>query len=197
MGEAGGFFLRGIVKGSGGMVEQNTYSRCEEIYRKVTEALIEKNISISTMESCTSGCIASLITDTEGASSVMIGGFVTYCNEAKIKCGVPAEIIDAYGVYSEETAAAMAEAVRDYFDTDVSVGVTGSLGRTDPANADSIPGQVFFAIDFQGKIYRFFLNGISGKDRHESKLMIADYVGIELMKLVADQSVLKSTNSAE
>lgn len=36
-------------------------------YRKITETLIEKGKTITTMESCTSGLIASLITDTEGA----------------------------------------------------------------------------------------------------------------------------------
>ena len=39
-------------------------------YRKITEKLIEKEKTITTMESCTSGLIASLITDTEGASAV-------------------------------------------------------------------------------------------------------------------------------
>ena len=44
-------------------------------YKKLTETLREKNISITTMESCTSGQIASLITDTEGASGIMKGAF--------------------------------------------------------------------------------------------------------------------------
>ena len=52
--------------------------------------LIEHGISISTMESCTSGLLASAITDTEGASAIFKGGFVTYSNEAKIRQGVPA-----------------------------------------------------------------------------------------------------------
>ena len=52
-------------------------------YHKLTEELREKNISITTMESCTSGQIASLITDTEGASGIIKGAFVTYSNEAK------------------------------------------------------------------------------------------------------------------
>ena len=59
-------------------------------YRKLTKFLIEKNLTITTMESATSGQIASLITDTEGSSAVLKGAFVTYCNEAKIMQGVPA-----------------------------------------------------------------------------------------------------------
>ena len=62
-------------------------------YRRLTKLLIERGMTISTMESATSGQIASLITDTEGSSAVLKGAFVTYCNEAKIMQGVPAEIL--------------------------------------------------------------------------------------------------------
>ncbi|MDO4805372.1 MAG: nicotinamide-nucleotide amidohydrolase family protein [Lachnospiraceae bacterium] len=151
------------------------------LYEKLTRTLIEKGLTVSVMESCTSGCIASLLTDTEGASAVMRGGFVTYCNEAKIRCGVPAETIEKYGVYSEETAAAMAEAVKKFYKTDIAIGVTGSLGRTDPANEDSVPGQVYLAIAFGDDLYRYSLDGISGRSRHESKLLIAEHVGRALL----------------
>jgi PncC family amidohydrolase len=90
-------------------------------YQKLTETLREKNISITTMESCTSGQIASLITDTEGASGIMKGAFVTYSNEAKIMQGVPEEIIDKYSVYSKETACAMADACRKTYNADFGV----------------------------------------------------------------------------
>ena len=53
-------------------------------YRRLTKLLIEKKMTITTMESATSGQIASLITDTEGSSAVLKGAFVTYCNEAKL-----------------------------------------------------------------------------------------------------------------
>ena len=64
-------------------------------YGRLTRLLIRQNISVTTMESCTSGQIASLITDTEGASAVFRGAYVTYCNAAKIALGVPAEVIEA------------------------------------------------------------------------------------------------------
>ena len=65
-------------------------------YKKLTKLLIERGMTITTMESATSGQIASLITDTEGSSAVLKGAFVTYCNEAKIMQGVPAEILEKY-----------------------------------------------------------------------------------------------------
>ena len=121
-------------------------------YAKLTSTLIEKELTISTMESCTSGLIASLLTDIDGSSKATKGSFVTYSNEAKIACGVPAEVIDTYGVYSEETAIEMAKNSRKAYAADIGMGVTGSLGTADPNNRDSVPGEVFFAIDYHGAV---------------------------------------------
>ena len=49
---------------------------------------------------CTSGLIASLITDTEGASAIFPGGYVTYLNETKVLVGVDPSVIEIHGVYS-------------------------------------------------------------------------------------------------
>lgn len=117
-----------------------------EKYEKLTKFLISKKISITTMESCTSGQIASLITDTEGASAIMKGAFITYSNEAKIKAGVSAETIEKYGVYSAETSLEMAKECLEYFNANIGIGVTGSFGNADPNNPDSVPGEVYFSI---------------------------------------------------
>ena len=90
-------------------IESSEDFSCQVIeanYHKLTEILIKKGITVTTMESCTSGLIASLITDSEGASAIFKGGFVTYSNEAKILNGVSESIINDYGVYSPETAKA-------------------------------------------------------------------------------------------
>ena len=50
-------------------------------------------ILITTMESCTAGQIASLLTDTSGSSAIIEGAFVTYSNEAKIQIGVSDTIL--------------------------------------------------------------------------------------------------------
>ena len=42
-------------------------------YEKLTELLTKRNLTITTMESATSGQIASLLTDTEGASAILQG----------------------------------------------------------------------------------------------------------------------------
>ncbi len=153
-------------------------------YAALTRFLIERNLSITTMESCTSGQIASLITDTEGASAIMKGAFITYSNEVKVMEGVPKETIDTYGVYSRETADAMARTCREKLSADIGIGVTGSFGNVDPANPDSVPGEVYFAI------YAKELSVV----RHETipvqdsrlayKLYVADLIADTLMDLL-------------
>lgn len=115
-------------------------------YGELVKMLIARKLSIATMESCTGGQIASLLTDTEGSSEVFKGGFVTYRNEAKTLNGVPESVIDKFGVYSSVTAAFMAEACKARLGSTIGIGITGSFGNTDPNNADSIPGEVYFAI---------------------------------------------------
>ena len=119
-------------------------------WRTLTETLIRRQLTITTMESATAGQLASLITDTEGSSAVLHGAFVTYCNEAKILQGVPAEVISKYTVYSKETACAMADAAGSAYDADIAIGVTGTMGNVDPANPDaSQPGDVYYAFCFR------------------------------------------------
>ena len=130
-----------------GALDAKGAEEVRSMYRRLTETLIARGLSITTMESCTAGQIASLITDTEGASAILKGAFVTYSNEAKVLQGVPEETIRRFGVYSPETAEAMAQACRKAYRADIGVGITGSMGNIDPANRDSVPGEVYFAID--------------------------------------------------
>lgn len=154
-------------------------------YKKLTKLLIEKNMTITTMESCTSGQLASLITDTEGASAVLKGAFVTYCNEAKIMQGVPEEIIEKYSVYSKETACAMADACRKAYNADIGVGVTGTMGNVDPENAStSVPGQVWFAFSLKEKTIPFFIELSPQPTRFEYKMAVAKEVANELLNLI-------------
>lgn len=159
-----------------------------EKYRQLTLRLIREGRSITTMESCTSGQIASLITDTEGASAIIKGAFVTYSNEAKIRQGVPAEVIRAYGVYSTETAEAMATACRDAYQADIGIGVTGTFGNADPENPDSVPGEVYFAIAFPKMVRSRHLQVPPQSSRLAYKLYMADVVADAVTDALAEMS---------
>ena len=153
-------------------------------FRHITKTLIEKKLTITTMESCTSGLVASLLTDTEGSSAVMKGAFVTYSNEAKIQQNVPAEVIEKYGVYSEETAVEMAKASQRAYKADIAVGVTGTMGNVDPANNDSTPGEVFFAIAHGESAPSFHIFVPAQGSRYEYKLYVADAIADEIARVM-------------
>ena len=165
-----------------------TYNEAEvrEGYQEITRLLIRRKRSITTMESCTAGLLATLLTNTEGSSGILKGAFVTYSNEAKIRAGVPAEVIRKYGVYSEETAAEMAKACRAAFHADIGIGVTGSFGNPDPANADSVPGRIFFALDLGGRVMVFSRELLPEPSRYEYKMTAAALVLKELRELLAE-----------
>ncbi|MGZ5822457.1 MAG: CinA family protein, partial [Hyphomicrobium sp.] len=67
-----------------------------------------RGLRLATVESCTGGLVAVLLTEIAGASAVVERGFITYSNDAKSELvGVDAALIAAHGAVSEEVARAM------------------------------------------------------------------------------------------
>ena len=165
-----------------------TSMRCvREKYHKLTELLIEHGLTITTMESATSGQIASLITDTEGSSAILKGAFITYSNEAKILMGVPEEIISRYSVYSVETAKAMAERCAEIYHANIGIGVTGTMGNIDPANAtDSVPGHVYYAVCLNGTTVCRQKTLAPEASRLLYKLAVADHIAQLVFELLGN-----------
>jgi len=151
-------------------------------YREITLELIKRNISISTCESCTSGQIASLLTDTEGASAVFSGAYVTYSNVVKELLGVSEAVINRYGVYSVETAEAMAGVCRERFEADLGVGVTGTFGNIDPYNEDSVLGVIYFSIAGADGFHTYRKELPICPSRYAYKLAAAGLIAEELKK---------------
>ncbi len=113
---------------------------------KVVNLLIERKEQIATMESCTGGGLANMITNIPGASEILLYSAVTYSNEYKIKMGVSKETIDKFTVYSMETAIDMAKAISEFAHSNYGVGITGKLKRSDPNNITENDDLVYFAI---------------------------------------------------
>ncbi len=153
-------------------------------WNKIVTKLIDQNLTIATMESCTGGEIASEITNISGASSVLKESYVTYCNEAKIKQGVPADIIEKYTVYSQEVAIEMAKAVKRQANSDIGVGVTGQLGRIDPNNPFDKLNYVWYAIINQNEELEVRQISVPNVERKEQKDIIADAVATSILLLI-------------
>ena len=160
-------------------------SSVRDKYHRLTKLLIDQNLMITAMESATSGQIASLITDTEGSSAIFKGSFVTYSNEAKLRMGVPEDIIRRYSVYSVQTAEAMATCCAAFYNADIGIGVTGTMGNVDPANADdSVPGCVYFAVYFRGTIISRAVKIEPQGSRLRYKLAAAEKIADTLLSLI-------------
>jgi nicotinamide-nucleotide amidase len=84
---------------------------------------------IATAESCTAGLLAARLTDRPGSSDYVMGGVVSYSNEAKTQLlGVDPALIEAHGAVSEPVAEAMAAGALERFGADTAVAITGIAG---------------------------------------------------------------------
>lgn len=96
-------------------------------------ALLERcqssGVRLATVESCTGGLLAGLLTSVAGSSAVFERGWVTYTNEAKAECvGVDAALLARHGAVSAEVAQAMAAGGLIHSPADLAVSITGIAG---------------------------------------------------------------------
>jgi nicotinamide-nucleotide amidase len=116
----------------------------------VLHTLGEKNLTLTTAESCTGGLISALLTDIPGSSSVFDRGFITYSNASKTAMlGVDASVIAQHGAVSEPVARAMALGAKAKASTDMAVAVTGIAGPGG-GSAEKPVGLVFIAVAHAG-----------------------------------------------
>jgi nicotinamide-nucleotide amidase len=116
----------------------------ETLEGSIGDMLQERSQTLSSMESCTGGLFASVVTDVPGAAQFFKGGLVTYWTDMKMDEGVDPRVIDDYGVISPETALAMAKTVRARLHTDYGLGITGVAGP-DPQEGKA-PGTVHVGV---------------------------------------------------
>ncbi|MFT6901067.1 MAG: nicotinamide-nucleotide amidase [Colwellia sp.] len=112
----------------------------------------QKNLKITTAESCTGGLIASELTKVSGSSASFEAGFVTYSNRIKSKLlNVDENIIKQYGAVSEETVRAMATGALAITDADLVMAVSGIAGP-DGGTKEKPVGSVWVAWGNKDKI---------------------------------------------
>ena len=101
---------------------------------------------IATAESCTAGLLAARLTDRPGSSDYVMGGVVSYANDAKAQLlGVDPALIEENGAVSEPVAEAMAAGALQRFGADTAVAITGIAGP-DGGTAEKPVGTVSFTV---------------------------------------------------
>ena len=116
------------------------------------QLLVSKGKTRARADSCTGGLISAAITSVSGSSAVMDMSICTYAISAKERfIGVPAAIIDKYGVVSAETAAAMAEGVRKTAGSNIGISVTGIAGPTGAEPGKPV-GTVYIGLSVAGNM---------------------------------------------
>ncbi|HHW38947.1 MAG TPA: competence/damage-inducible protein A [Bacillales bacterium] len=131
------------------------------LYKEVFELLKTKKMTVSSAESLTGGGFANELTNFAGSSSVFKGSIVCYDTEVKRNVlQVPAEVIEDFGVVSQECAKHMAENVRKLLNTDIGISFTGVAG---PDEQEGKPvGTVFVGMAINGQDTRVFPLNLAG-----------------------------------
>ena len=107
-------------------------------------ALLERGLTLATMESVSGGFLANTITEAPDSSRWYRGGSVTYTRAAMAAAGVDASTLEKHGEASQAAANAMAVAARQATAADFGIGVAGVLGPDEVEGQR--PGTIFIAI---------------------------------------------------
>lgn len=107
-------------------------------------ALVARNETLVTAESCSAGLLAATLANVPGASNWLEGGVVAYTAAAKqAQLGVSSELLEQHGIVSEEVALAMCNGALEVSAATVALGITGWAGPE--AGDDQAPGTVCLA----------------------------------------------------
>lgn len=118
---------------------------------ELVQRLVHRGITIATAESLTAGALASRIAEVPGASSVLLGGVVSYSNQVKQSLlVVDPELLEARGAVDGEVAAQMALGAAKACGAEIGISTTGVAGP-EPHQGKSV-GTVYVGIAAVGGV---------------------------------------------
>ena len=108
-----------------------------------------RGLSIVTAESCTSGLLASVLSESPGAAELLHGGFVTYTKQNKTTAlGVPEELLQREGAVNAEVPA-LEEGALERSPAELAAAITGVAGPSPDEDGNPV-GLVFIAVARRG-----------------------------------------------
>ncbi|MFA6125698.1 MAG: CinA family nicotinamide mononucleotide deamidase-related protein [Bacteroidales bacterium] len=154
----------------------------------VGKALLERNLTVSTAESCTGGSIGHLITRIPGSSAYFKGGIIAYANDIKIKyLDVTQDMLLEHGAVSQAVVEQMAKGCCLHFGTVFSLATSGIAGP-DGGTIEKPVGTTWVAVAGPGGVVsKKFQFG----EHREHNIVRASLAALNLLRI----EVLKETIS--
>ncbi|WP_439479854.1 CinA family nicotinamide mononucleotide deamidase-related protein [Chryseobacterium aquaticum] len=169
------------------IIGENIIATTEDKIEKILgEILSERQLTISTAESCTGGKLAQMLTSNPGSSKYFTGGIVAYATQKKVDIlNVSEETVERFTVVSEEVAREMAEGCQNLFQTDISLSTTGVAGPGKGEDGKEV-GLVYYTIKVknESETFKLYMPHLDRQDftYFVSQKMIQDLVSILIRK---------------
>ena len=152
---------------------------------EIGELLKKKLLKLVTIESCTGGSIASLITSIPGSSEWFDRGFITYSLDSKQELvGVKKSTLDEFGAVSKETVIEMANGGLEKSKAQISISVSGFAGPL--GGNDKFPvGTVWFCLNYKNQNIKTFCKLFNG-NRNEIQIFAVIFILTELKNFLME-----------
>ncbi len=178
--------LNSIVKKLYDIIGEHIYAEGEQSLAETIGNLLNKNKrTIAVAESCSGGFLSHLITSIPGSSNYFKGGVIAYDNAIKIsELAIPENVLKQHGAVSEACVLAMAQNIRNKFNTDYAIATSGIAGPGG-GSIEKPVGTVWIAIasGVSAKAYSFNMGDNRERTILRTALMGLDLVRKELLKL--------------
>ena len=177
--------LARVERDAAEVLGEDGYGRDDEtLERVVGRLLLERGLTRSVAESCTSGLLGHRLTDVAGSSAYFERGVLVYSNQAKQDLlGVPEAILRAHGAVSAPCAEAMARGICARSGNPVGLAITGIAGP-DGGTPGKPVGTVFIGVAVSGEVEarRFQFAGDRSAVKWQSTQMALDLLRRRLLR---------------
>lgn len=136
----------------------------------LAQTLLQKNLVVSTAESCTGGWLGKCFTEISGSSDWYMGGWISYANRAKQDMlDVSQADLQQHGAVSPAVVSAMAAGALKSSGADLSVAISGVAGPSGGSKEKPV-GTVYIATANKDKtvVERFAFAGDRDQVRRQS-----------------------------
>ena len=149
----------------------NIWGYDEDTLPAVISGLMQnKRLTLAVFDEGTRGAVSTLLSQPDESSTFFKGGLLTTGNNVKTTLGVPSEFIADFGTVSAPVAEKMAVIIKEKFDTDIGLSITGMGGMDEEK---SIAGECFIGIADPHSVISFQQRVLPHRDNMRNLAAIA------------------------